>query len=381
VDPSLNVKERVRADLVALLFQQVPQSALINAAVASILCTILWDVTPRAALVGWWVVVVSMSLLRTAVAFAFRRRKNDDDIRAWQHRFTATLVATGAVWGIGGWIVMPDDLEYELLVYGFLMAMVGGSIASYSAHMPSVIATSILVMLPATLDFAIEKSGLTRAMAIACVIYLAAAFRAAHALSKSLRRSYELTHELEIARVNAEREARTDELTRMRNRRAFHELGELAMAQAMRYGDPIALITLDIDRFKRVNDTYGHAVGDEVLRAVAGVILRTVRTSDIAARIGGEEFAVLLPRAAAGDAVAMAERLRAAMERTPVPHPRGDLRFTASFGVALPGPQADTLERLLAEADKALYAAKEGGRNRVVCQGAEPGPALTRAAS
>jgi diguanylate cyclase (GGDEF)-like protein len=269
---------------------------------------------------------------------------------------------------------MPkDSLAYQAVVYFFLMGMAGGAVANYSGHPRTATATVILVMLPATVWLALEDNVLTRAMAIGAVIYVVAAFRAATTLSASLRRSIRLTHELAIARADAERLARTDELTGMRNRRAFYELGELAMAQAKRYDDPIAVISLDIDHFKKVNDTWGHATGDETLRLVALIIQRTIRTSDIAGRVGGEEFAIVLPRATPEQALAMAERLRAAMEKAPLYHDRGEIHFTSSFGVAVRDAENDTLDRLLAEADKALYEAKEGGRNRVVCAKREGG--------
>jgi diguanylate cyclase (GGDEF)-like protein len=148
----------------------------------------------------------------------------------------------------------------------------------------------------------------------------------------------------------------------------------------MRYRDPVALILLDIDHFKQINDTWGHATGDETLRLAALLIQRTIRTSDVAGRVGGEEFAILLPRASPQDGCAMAERLRAALEKAPLYHDAGKIHFTASFGVAIPNAQVNTLDRLLAEADKALYEAKEAGRNRVVCRGF-PVSAATRAGS
>ena len=363
------VDERVRTELVTLLFAQVPLSSVISALVASILCALLWNVTRHDLLGAWWLVIVARSLARVAMALAFKRRPADDDIRSWERRFIMTLVMTGIAWGVGGWLMMPkDSLAYQAVVYFFLMGMAGGAVANYSADVRSVTATVVLIMLPSTLAFAVEESPVTRAMAFGAVIYVVSAFRAAATLSASFKRSHELTYELEIARELAERQARTDELTEMRNRRAFYELGELAISQAIRYDDPLALISLDIDRFKEVNDTWGHATGDETLRLVALIIQRTIRTSDIAGRIGGEEFAILLPRASAEQAVAMAERLRVAMEKAPLYHDAGVIHFTASFGVAIRNAEANTLDRLLAEADKALYEAKEGGRNRVVCR-------------
>ena len=369
MDQPIEVQDRVRADLVGLLYGQVPLSAFISALVATVLCALLWDVTSHTLLQAWWLVVVLLSILRVGLTLAYRRRANDAGIRAWEQRFLVSLILTGAAWGVGGWLMMPKGMvAYQAVVYFFLMGMVGGAVANYSAHVVGVTTSAVLIFLPSAIAFTLEDNALTRAMAFGSVVYVVAAFRAATTLSRSFERSYQLTHELEIARAHAREQARTDELTGMRNRRAFYELGELAVSQSSRYGDPLALIILDIDYFKKVNDTWGHATGDETLRLVALIIQRTIRTSDIAGRVGGEEFAILLPRATPEQAIAMAERLRAAMEKAPLFHDAGTIHFTASFGVAVGGRGVETLDRLLQEADKALYEAKEGGRNRVVCR-------------
>ena len=369
MDQPVEVQDRVRADLVGLLYGQVPLSAFISALVATVLCALLWDVTSHALLQAWWLVIVLLSLVRTGMAMAYRRRPGNADTRAWEQRFVISLGAASAAWGIGGWLVMPQGMvAYQAVVYFFLMGMVGGGVANYSAHVQGFVTSAVLIIVPSTIAFALEDNALTRVMAFGAAVYMVAAYRAATTLSRSFQRSYQLTHELEIARARAEEQARTDELTEMRNRRAFYELGELAVSQSSRYGDPIALIILDIDHFKQVNDTWGHSTGDETLRLVALIIQRTIRTSDIAGRIGGEEFAILLPRASQDQALAMAERLRAAMEKAPLFHDAGTIHFTASFGVAVGGRGAEKLDRLLQQADKALYEAKQGGRNRVVCR-------------
>jgi diguanylate cyclase (GGDEF)-like protein len=345
------------------------QSSAISALVATVLCRLLQDDTPGDRLMAWWLVIVSLSGVRILMALAYRRHGTNGDPRPWERRFVATLVMTGVAWGFGGLWLMPDDIAYQAVVFFFLMGMTGGAVANYSAHVGAVTTTIVMTMLPSTIWLgreAIDGDELASAMVLGSLIYVAAAFRAATTSSKALRRSIRLTHELQEARESAELQARTDELTGIRNRRAFYEMGGLAVAQARRYGDSLALISLDIDHFKTVNDTWGHAAGDETLRTVARIIQQTVRTTDIAGRTGGEELAILLPRASLEQAAAMAERLRVTMENAVVSQGGRDLRFTASFGVAEHGPEADTLELLLAQADKALYEAKAGGRNRVV---------------
>jgi diguanylate cyclase (GGDEF)-like protein len=165
----------------------------------------------------------------------------------------------------------------------------------------------------------------------------------------------------------AEREAHTDPLTGLANRRRFDELLASAVDQAGRDGRPVSLLALDLDRFKNVNDQYGHGIGDEVLKATAKTLHDAVRGNDVAARLGGEEFAVLLPRTDAEGARILAERLREAVAELAVPVSEDAfVRFTTSVGIAtLHGEHLDG-PRLIAAADDALYQAKRGGRNRTV---------------
>lgn len=162
--------------------------------------------------------------------------------------------------------------------------------------------------------------------------------------------------------------AQTDPLTQLLNRRALTERIAAEMERTLRYDSTMALLMIDLDHFKRVNDTYGHLVGDDVLRDVAPLLSDTIRTADIVARYGGEEFLVLLPETDDAGAESFAERIRRAIETHPfasdsLPEP---LRLTASIGVAVyPAARIESVEDLFARADAALYRAKADGRNRV----------------
>lgn len=160
--------------------------------------------------------------------------------------------------------------------------------------------------------------------------------------------------------------ATTDGLTDLANRRHFLEMAGRELNRSVRYGRNLSLLMLDIDHFKAVNDTYGHDVGDMVLRMVARICREEVRECDLVGRLGGEEFAVLCPDTHEEEGAALAERLRTAIGQPRVPAPAGDLvNVTISIGCAgLTGDTPD-LETLLKLSDRALYAAKDGGRDRV----------------
>jgi diguanylate cyclase (GGDEF)-like protein len=157
-------------------------------------------------------------------------------------------------------------------------------------------------------------------------------------------------------------EAMTDLLTGLTNRRAL----DISINQWIAARVPFSVIVLDVDKFKFVNDTYGHLAGDEVLRQVAGILSANIRPGDVCARYGGEEFVLLLPRTKPEDAFNVAERIRVTLEKSKVPLP---LQVTSSQGIAHYPTNGRTREELLGQADEALYSAKHSGRNRTVIAG------------
>lgn len=166
------------------------------------------------------------------------------------------------------------------------------------------------------------------------------------------------------------RQARTDVLTGLNNRRHFLELAEQELARAKRLGEQISVLMLDVDHFKLFNDTYGHHVGDMVLQKLSEVCVHTLREIDIPGRLGGEEFAILLPETKGEQALEVAERLRLAAAGAAVPLEQGgSVRFTVSIGVACFVATDARVDDVLRRADAALYAAKNAGRNRVCSEG------------
>ena len=157
-----------------------------------------------------------------------------------------------------------------------------------------------------------------------------------------------------------------DTLTGLFNRRHFFKLAHQEFERSQRYDRPLALLMLDIDHFKQINDTHGHLAGDEVLRTVAGIMRDTLRRVDLLARYGGEEFVMLLPETTLLTAMNIADRLCAALAAEPIPTEQGAVRLTASIGVAAVTDYGDqTLTQLLGWADQAMYQAKQAGRNQV----------------
>lgn len=159
-----------------------------------------------------------------------------------------------------------------------------------------------------------------------------------------------------------------DSLTELCNHRHFQELLDKEIARAKRHHRPLALCILDVDRFKPVNDQFGHVEGDQVLREIAAMARKHIRTEDVAARIGGEEFALLMPESTQEAAVAFAERLRKAVEDYRFELGGENRQITVSIGLAMLDPEHDRPKTLLEAADAQLYRAKNAGRNRVCAE-------------
>ena len=159
--------------------------------------------------------------------------------------------------------------------------------------------------------------------------------------------------------------ATTDPLTGLNNRRSFFEMAERERLKALRFHHPYSAMMLDIDHFKSVNDTYGHNIGDEVLKFVADILKSILRDIDILGRLGGEEFAIVLPETPMADALKAAERIRAAVEDFTLETETCTISVTISIGVVQMSDAEEDNETLLNMADALLYQAKESGRNRV----------------
>lgn len=173
--------------------------------------------------------------------------------------------------------------------------------------------------------------------------------------------------ELEEAKRQLKEQANRDYLTGLYNRRYFNEIAQELIYISKREQKPLSVIMLDIDKFKNINDTYGHSAGDDVIKVLANTLIETVRASDVISRYGGEEFALLLPFTDLDGAAKIAEKIRKNVENKKIITYDGQIiQFTVSIGVASMKKTDKNIEQALNRADDALYTAKENGRNRVV---------------
>ncbi|PJI49607.1 MAG: GGDEF domain-containing protein [Pseudomonas sp.] len=300
------------------------------------------------------------------------------------------------------WYMQTLTVLGSALVLGFGIAITGADqqvTSSITPFLMASVATALIILLRPTLAvvlyiLALGAFELTMALTqgspqlrlsnqmgglTICGIGLVLSFILWHGHVRNLRqREFLRQQRLELEEKNRQLEylAGHDPLTGLFNRRQFDQLVGMELSRATRQPAPISLLMVDLDHFKFINDRYGHPLGDEVIRHTATLLRNHTRTGDSVARLGGEEFLLLLPDTSQPQARVIAEKVRRLLEETPLPMKDGLLYLTASFGIAcldagLPG----TYEGLYAAADKALYKAKASGRNRVevIALGAEMG--------
>ncbi|WP_456379726.1 GGDEF domain-containing protein [Thiolapillus sp.] len=355
-----------RIEKLRLLYQQSFSAIFASLFTAALICTVLWQVQEKSVLLGWFFVLLFSSLARMLLFYRYWHFQPENEaLLAWEKPYFLTLLASSLTWGLGAVVILPEgSVLHQVVVYFFLVGMSGGAIAMYSAHRAMTLATIASILLPMTLWFLLQGTVIATALALGALMFVAVTVGAGRVLSSTMHRSFRLGYELQDARDAAEKRASKDALTGLNNRRVFYQQGEEMLGECKEGVRQLAMIISDVDHFKSINDTWGHHCGDEVLKAIADAQLSCLRSDDLCARLGGEEFGILLLVNDGEQAREVAETLRSCLEHTNITCGNHEVPVTASFGVAV-GRQS--LETLFKQADAALYRAKETGRNRVVC--------------
>ena len=347
------------------------------------LATVFWRPDRHALVLGWLLASCLPIFARMGLRLAYRHRRHQDG--ASLHWVWASLVLmglTGLAWGVGlGWMLVHGDADEVPVVVGTALGAVAMTMTNmaywqtHAAFQVPILGSLAVAVLAARPSFANVLAG---ASVVLCVAQLSVARRMGRIYVEALRVSLDnerlaqdlatRSHALEQANLELEVLSRADPLTGLANRRSYMERLHAVWKRAEQEDLALALLSVDVDRFKLYNDAHGHGAGDRCLQAVASALARACRSEqDLAARPGGEEFAIVLPATELRDAMQVAERVRQGVIDTSSDRdwalPAG---VTVSVGVACRHPRdGGSVEDLLREADQALYAAKDRGRNRV----------------
>ncbi|NBB09241.1 diguanylate cyclase [Pseudomonas sp. SLFW] len=357
------IDAQVRTDRLQLLFRQTVFSVLGSFLAAVMLSWLCWSRIDHALVFGWLMPLGASTALRVALLVTyFRSPVVTRTPECWELKYWLTLVLSATIWGLGALALMrSDDLLIQALVLLFTVGMSVSAVSCYSAYRSMTIVSIGLVLLPCSLWLLFQQGTMQVGMAVASLVFASFVITATRRLSEAMETAFRLTREMEHARDIANQAAQTDELTGMKNRRAFFHHAEQTYAHGKRNRQPISALMLDIDHFKRINDSYGHQAGDQVLRQIGVVISECAKEGDICGRLGGEEFALLLVDTSLIAAEVRAEQLRQSISRLCCDH--GEV-ITASIGVASMGAEGQSVHALLNDADKALFRAKAQGRNQ-----------------
>jgi diguanylate cyclase (GGDEF)-like protein len=341
-------------------------------------------------LLPWVAAIWLASAFRISSARGLLQSADDrQQARRWQYHNLLNFLITGIIWCALPWL--PRG-ETTVLVVSLIYLVPTGIAAAASYNLGAMPLGVVALVGPIAINHALFALSLfdgpaAGVMAFFSFLYMIVMWIGVLMVNNTLMSEWRLVRrnrgiacrskaqaaalaqtrlELLAANERLARLAAQDPLTGLANRRQFQERLRQDMAQHRRHGTPGSLVMLDLDHFKQVNDTHGHATGDLVLMEAADRVKAALRPSDVAARIGGEEFAVLLPDSDIGNAVTVAERLRSALTELVVFAPDGrPVSVTASIGVAA-WQHDDRDERdLLERADQALYAAKHAGRDNI----------------
>jgi diguanylate cyclase (GGDEF)-like protein len=369
----LDTQRWIELEKLRLMFANLPVALALSVLVSFFLVAVLRNVRPTAFLVAWFLVSALISLVRFFQSRRFKLlRETDIDVSHWRLRLEIGTALSGASWGCAAIFLFPADLPHQMYV-AFILAGIGAAAMTSLAAMRR---TYFLFLLPSILPlmvrFAWEGTEVHVSMAMLVGCFLIVVVRSAINMEKMIVTVLELRWaNLELTRA-LQHEATHDALVDLANYREFHArlLGVAAMcAQKKR---PYALLFIDLDHFKQINDAAGHAAGDEALRLVGAVLKTQVRSIDTAARMGGDEFAVLLSGCPRDRAEQIANSILSAVQKLEVRWEGQVFRVGASIGVAYTNAGEYDSATVLRAADSACYTAKRSGRNRIALYHAEP---------
>ncbi len=368
----LQTVEDIQSDRVRLVFSHIPKSLLAVLVNSTILMVIQWGVITHAILLLWCSLGYAHSLWRWRLYEIFKRQDNDITLSSrWCRMPYLHAVLSGLYWGSAAiWLFPASDMPHQVFVALVLAGMSAGAVTTLS---PLFLAAMLFVMLslfPLLLQLLLIGSAISYAMAMMVVLFALMIALTARNLNQTITDSFRIRHERNQAMKTIEYKALYDDVTQLPNRCYLLDQLKQDLARAIRYQYFGAVLFIDLDHFKAVNDTLGHAVGDELLRQVSARIDRRLREEDMVGRLGGDEFVLLISEAghdltqASACAQEIAETMLSLFDQKFVIDGQ-DIHLTASIGIAMYPWRGLNSDDFLQRADVAMYQSKKAGRNAI----------------
>ena len=362
----------IKSEQVRIIFDAIPISLIGILINSTILGIVQWSVIDHGTLIVWFSLINGLSVLRWHFYRQFKRLETDqpvDDI--WCQIIIITSGLSGATWGAAGiWLFSESSIEHQVFLIFVVAGMCAGSITTLSAVLKSAQIFLLLAITPVIIQFLLIDTSFSYAMALMSILFLVILLSSASRLSTTILESLNIRYQNEVAEQTILFQAHYDDLTKLPNRRQFQATLKQELSRASRHKRYGAVFFIDIDRFKAINDSLGHRMGDELLVVAATRIQSRLRKEDSAARLSGDEFVTLIAElgsdyeSASYQATRIANEIRQLFE-SPFVIQTQELHLTTSIGVVLfPRPGASA-EDLIQYADVAMYHAKRAGRNKV----------------
>ena len=362
----------IQSGLIRIVYTAVPQSLFGILVCSFTLAVLQWGYIEHAIILTWFGIINALSIVRY---LAYKKFSKDDSghtvTRFWKNFAIFSAVASGITWGaVAIWLFPPDDVARQALVAFVIAGMCAGAVASLSPMMTSLTAFVLLATMPAVIRFLLLGTEVAYAMAFTSIIFVAIILKTAKNLNHTIKESLMMRHEQILDKEIIEHQAMYDSLTDLPNRRLLVEKLNHEVARAIRHKNIGAVLFLDLDYFKSINDSMGHICGDELLKCVANRLRSNLRDEDTVGRLGGDEFIILISNV--GDNVEEADE-NIKIFTNKIMHlfvnkfdvGGQDIFITASIGVSM-FPVSDAKpDELLQKSDVAMYEAKAAGRNKV----------------
>jgi diguanylate cyclase len=357
----------VKIDKLQLLYRQSSHGVFGTLIAGVIWATIIWQYpqeVSHSAISLWLLTMALVSGVRLMLFIAYRWQKPDGEaVLRWQMPYVLTLILSSAVWGLGCvWVVPAEPRILLVVTYVFIVGLAGAALSGYGVYLWLSLLVVVTLMAPIVVVLITVGEAQTMLLALAGLWFFLTSLRGLAVHNNAVDESFRLGHELRRATQIAQWQAQMDGLTGLKNRNAFIAAADAVIKVIVRDRQLATMLVIDIDGFKEINDTHGHAVGDTALVCVAEVFRTTLRQSDLCGRLGGDEFAILLPNTSAEAAHLVAEKLRATVANEPIVIANTSIPITLSIGIA---SGRDDAESLIVQADSAMYQAKRRGKNQV----------------
>ena len=353
--------------LVERMANETPRTIVGLIALSLIFLFIFKDYVPNGLLVVWSIlqgIFIYLRYYNAKSLSTYIEQENPEKTRLHIKAFFAILVYSAFVWNIGAFIgVFYADAPYEFISFVLIMGLITAGAMSLASILYGYILYFLLMLLPQLFMLSQYSDSTHQAILLLAIVFIPSIIMLAKSINRNIVSHIEDHEALASSVGELHKRSITDGLTEVYNRRHFFETAEHMIELSKREQKTVSLLMLDIDHFKTLNDTYGHQAGDTVLVDLAKEIQGMTRSSDIFARIGGEEFALFLYDVSIDDARVIAQNICNTIEEHPFIYNEKSLEITLSIGVAEIGKEVNTLDKLHHQADKKLYDAKRCGRN------------------